>query len=192
VLPRLLEDYPEIKIHFANYSLQNLQIPQHVQQTIELSLNLAKQYPRNVVPMGHLSKDELYQEISSAELLLYPTSFPEISPVRGDTEIETLGGKVQIKALVGKKGFKVYSCDEKGQLSVSTVRGVFRTRKNAKMLRLRVRPGRGRNAKKEKSLYLTPDHEVMLIDGTYTRADSLKPGDRLKAFRRQKNDRCKG
>ncbi len=192
VFPELLKEFPNLKLHYCNYSLQGMKVPTQVAQIIALSEQMAKKYPNNVVNMGHLTKDRLYQEMSSAELLLYPTSFPEISPVRGDTEIETLGGKFKIKDLVGKKDFKVYSCGESGQLSISTVRGVFLTRKKAKMLRLRVRPGRGRNARKEKSLYLTPDHEVMLIDGSYIRADELKPGDRLKAFRRQKNDWAKG
>lgn len=192
VMPKLIAEFPDVKLHYCNYSLHGMQVPENVAQAIAMSEELTKRYPDNVVNMGHLTKDKLYQEMSSAQLLLYPTEFPEISPVHGDTLIETLDGQRPIKDLVGKSGFRVYSCDSTGALSVSTVKGVFLTRKNTEMVELVVRPGIGRNAKKEKSLFLTPDHEVMLRDGSYKPAGELQPGDRVKAFARRRNEHGKG
>lgn len=187
IMPKILERHPDAKLHCATYKNNLIRKDDPAIRLMEQCASLQEQFPSNVVQMGELRKDQLYHHMSSAQLQLYPTEFPEISPVRGDTLVETLTGQFQIKDLVGKSGFYVYSCDAGGNLSYSKVRGVFKTRSNTKMLRLIAAPGRGRNAKKQKELFLTPDHEVMLRDGTYRRADQLKPGDRIKAFHRNKD-----
>jgi glycosyltransferase involved in cell wall biosynthesis len=79
ILPRLLKERPELQLYFCNYSLKNMQIHESTQAQINASLELAASYPDNVINLGHLTKAELYQHISSAELVLYPTDFPEIS-----------------------------------------------------------------------------------------------------------------
>lgn len=79
ILPKLIEKRPDIVLHFANYDLKGLQVPPQIEMQIQSSLELAKRFPKNVKNMGHLTKDKLYQEMSSAELLLYPSDFPEIS-----------------------------------------------------------------------------------------------------------------
>lgn len=79
IWPRLLEIDPELKLYYANYGLDGMQIPEPTMQKIQVAEILAKQFGKSVVNMGHLPKDKLYQEISSAKLLLYPTDFPEIS-----------------------------------------------------------------------------------------------------------------
>jgi len=82
IMPQIWQERPDVKLHFANYSLQGMQVPDHVRQVHALCDQFVKQYnaagPR-VINMGHLAKDQLYQEISSAELFLYPTDFGEIS-----------------------------------------------------------------------------------------------------------------
>lgn len=79
VLPELIKEFPEVKLHYANYSLGSMQVSQQHKQLNHFCEHLAKSMPNNVVNLGHLTKEELYQEISSAELMLYPTEFPEIS-----------------------------------------------------------------------------------------------------------------
>lgn len=79
IFPALLENNPDTKLYFANYDISQLQLPDNVKNAINKSMELAAQYPNNVFNLGHLSKDRLYQEISSSQLLLYPTPFPEIS-----------------------------------------------------------------------------------------------------------------
>lgn len=79
ILPLLISQRPDIKLHFCNYDLQGMQVPDQVSSKISASYELAKQYPNNVVFLGNLDKARLYQEISSSELLLYPSDFPEIS-----------------------------------------------------------------------------------------------------------------
>lgn len=79
IFPKLLERIPDLQLHFANYDLQGMTIPKQIEEHIQMSYDLAKQFPNNVHPLGHLTKAQLYQEISSSELLLYPTGFAEIS-----------------------------------------------------------------------------------------------------------------
>lgn len=141
----------------------------------------------NITISRPLTQAEWTRELSTAKAMVYPgvqNDFREISPVHGDTLIETLRGPKRIRDLEGQSGFHVYSCNTDGKLSVSKVNGVFRTRRDARVIRLVLRPHRGRNAKKEIELTLTPDHEVMLLDGTYKAAGLLKRKDRVKAFHR--------
>jgi glycosyltransferase involved in cell wall biosynthesis len=79
VFPRLIEKRPDLKLFHAAYDLQGLNIPDHVKQVIEMSAELSKKFPGKIFNLGSLSKARLYQEISSSELMLYPTLFPEIS-----------------------------------------------------------------------------------------------------------------
>lgn len=77
ILPILLTRNPDIKLHIATYDVpKELNLPEA--SIIEGECRrVASSYPDNVVWMGGLKKDELYQEISSSELLVYPTNFPE-------------------------------------------------------------------------------------------------------------------
>lgn len=79
ILPEVLKEVPDLKLYYCNYDLGAMQVPDTVAAKIALSEQLAQQYPDNVFNLGHLSKDRLYQEISSSQLLLYPTDFAEIS-----------------------------------------------------------------------------------------------------------------
>lgn len=137
---------------------------------------------------GRVGQPELHEALSRAQIWAYPTMFPEISPVHGDTVIETLSGPRTIKSLVGQKDFHVYSCHAEGDLSVSKVRGVFKTRINSETVKITYKAGKGRKAKKLETLICTPDHEIMLADGKYARADQLQVGASLKAFHRRANE----
>jgi glycosyltransferase involved in cell wall biosynthesis len=83
ILPRILEQEPNAVLHIANYDISSL--PQEDKSTamaraiVHACDQLAFQYGPRVVQLGSLSKDKLYQEISSSQAWLYPTSFPEIS-----------------------------------------------------------------------------------------------------------------
>lgn len=79
VLPELLKEFPDLKLHYCNYSLGNMQVPDSVKQAHAIVEQQAKKYPQNLINAGHLTKEKLYEEMCSAELLLYPTNFGEIS-----------------------------------------------------------------------------------------------------------------
>ena len=79
IWPKLIEQNPDLRLHYCNYSLGQMQLPEHVQQINAMCESMARSFGDSVVNVGHLSKDRLYQEMSSAKLLLYPTEFPEIS-----------------------------------------------------------------------------------------------------------------
>lgn len=140
-----------------------------------------------VVWHDRVGQKELWREWAASNVWPYYCDFPETSPLHGDTMIETLSGPVPIRNLVGTERL-VYSCDSQGALSISTARDIRCTRRNAETITLHYKSGRGRLAQKVKTLRLTPDHEVMLRDGTYIPAGDLKPGDSVKAFHRRKNE----
>ncbi len=79
ILPDLLKEFPALKLHYCNYSLGNMQVPDSVKQAHAIVEQQAKKYPHNLINAGHLTKEKLYEEMCSAELLLYPTNFGEIS-----------------------------------------------------------------------------------------------------------------
>lgn len=79
MLPKLVELNPDFKLYYANYSLEGMQLPPEVVQTVQTCDRIAADFPQHVVRLGHLTKAQLYQEISSSELMLYPSAFPEIS-----------------------------------------------------------------------------------------------------------------
>lgn len=79
ILPELLKEFPDLKLHYCNYSLGNMQVPQSVKISHAAVAQQQKKYPHNMINAGHLTKEKLYEEMCSAELLLYPTNFGEIS-----------------------------------------------------------------------------------------------------------------
>ena len=79
IFPELLKEFPALKLHYCNYSLGNMQVPDSVTQAHAICEQQAKKYPQNIINAGHLTKERLYEEMCSAELLLYPTNFGEIS-----------------------------------------------------------------------------------------------------------------
>lgn len=79
IFPRILKERPDAKLYFCNYSIADLQVGDNIKQVNEFCLMEASKYPENVINLGHLPKAELYKHISSAEVLVYPTGFPEIS-----------------------------------------------------------------------------------------------------------------
>lgn len=136
--------------------------------------------------MGRIGQRQLIREKLSCGMSVHPTLFTETGPVHGDTRIETLQGPVRIKDLVGRQ-CRVYSCGPDGKLSISTVRDVSCKRRNAPVIKLTAISGRGCMANRESTLTLTPEHEVMLVDGSYVSAGSLRIGDHVKAFSRVVN-----
>lgn len=79
ILPRLLQQRSDLQLYYANYDVSSLQLPDDIRRLIAQCDQLAKRFGKNVVQLGHLPKAELYSMMSSAQLLLYPTAFPEIS-----------------------------------------------------------------------------------------------------------------
>jgi len=79
IFPLMLNNNPDLVLHYCNYDLKGMQVPPDVEGKINACAELARRFPKKVVNLGSLTKAELYQEISSSELLLYPTDFPEIS-----------------------------------------------------------------------------------------------------------------
>lgn len=183
---------PKLFAADSNYRLAVCGYHNPVEHLAEFYGELARKaapYGERIMHWGALTKPDLYSRYAQAGVYVYPTpsplapGFSEVSPVHGDTVVDTVSGPVAIKDLAGKKDFYVYSLREDGTAGASKVLGVRCTRRNAKVITLRMRPGLGRNARLESTLTLTPDHEVMLRDGTYIQARRLKVGDRVMAMR---------
>ena len=90
IFPKILAKKPDIELYYANYDVSRLDLPESVKNVINLSDALAEQYPNNVFKLGHLNKDQLYAEMVTASLLVYPTAFPEISCITA-IEAQALG-----------------------------------------------------------------------------------------------------
>lgn len=78
ILPEIIKRRPDVKLYYANYDTTALDSPPHVKQIVQMCDEMARNNPQHVVPMGHLHKEALYQQMSTAQLQLYPTDFPEI------------------------------------------------------------------------------------------------------------------
>ena len=79
VFPRILEKHPTATLAYSHYSLDGFPVGDEVRQIADTCTQMAKRLGDRVIPLGNLTKADLYKEISQAELLLYPTGFPEIS-----------------------------------------------------------------------------------------------------------------
>jgi endogenous inhibitor of DNA gyrase (YacG/DUF329 family) len=90
--------------------------------------------------------------------------------VIGSTIIDTPSGQFQIKDLVGKELWVYTYSNEHGRLNVCKAKNIRKTRENAEIWRLSMDQG---------SLFATPDHLIMLRNGTYRALKDLKPYDSL-------------
>jgi len=79
IMPRLWEKRPGLRLHYCNYPVTNMQVSDEVKRIHQVCEYMAHQEPDRIINMGHLPKEGLYQQMSKAQLLLYPTAFPEIS-----------------------------------------------------------------------------------------------------------------
>lgn len=189
---RITERHPDVKLD-VYYGFNNLEkIAKNNKDTRLQNLHnklIQKQQELKewVTFHGRISQPQLYKEMLTSSVWFYPSDWPETSPVAGNTLISTLEGDLPIKDLLNKE-FYVYSCNAAGKLSISTAKNVKCTRKNAKTVRITFRHERGNLSKTDKYLVLTPDHEVLLADGTYVPAGELKKGDRIKHLSRRKNE----
>lgn len=94
--------------------------------------------------------------------------------LHGDTLISTIEGKQRIKDLVGKEPY-VYCCDN-NSIRVRKAYGVRKTREKAEVWRVKFDTG--------DELIATPDHLVMLSDGSYEEVRNLKIGASVRSFER--------
>jgi glycosyltransferase involved in cell wall biosynthesis len=183
VLPRIIKQVPDVGVALAGYE-------NYVQELAPLYARiqqLVAQYGGRVRHLGGLAKPDLYRLYKRAAVYVYPTAFEEVSPARGDTLIDTPGGKFRIDSLVGRTNFPVYAYDEQNKrIAIAKVRWVKRTRVNTPMLTIRYRYGIGCKANYRGELTVTPDHEIMLRNGCYVQARKLQPGDRIMPFNRNK------
>lgn len=103
---------------------------------------------------------------------------PILSCLSGDTYVSTLTGFVSIKELsekyTGDETFKVWSWDNsKNKLMIGTAHHPRKTGTKS-IIELHL--------DNKKIVKCTPDHRIMLIDGTYKQAGELKSGDSLMPF----------
>lgn len=91
----------------------------------------------------------------------------------GDTWIDMPGGKVKIRDLVGAEPW-VYCCVD-GKVAVRKARNIRKTIENAPIVRV---------VMDRSELFCTPDHRIMLADGTYCEAQNLEYGQSVMALNR--------
>jgi deoxyhypusine synthase len=91
---------------------------------------------------------------------------------------------IGIEELVGKSGFQVYSyCHEKKKIVLSEVEKVWKTgEKEVYRLRYGWWSGQRKDKWLEDEILATPEHLIMLTNGSYKPLKALKKGESLKAF----------
>lgn len=89
-----------------------------------------------------------------------------------DTMIETVHGPVRIADIT--EATEVLTKGPSGSIEVRKASASFVTRRDAETLTINLSNGR--------SLTVTPEHRIMLVDGTYVEAQALQPGDRVEAL----------
>jgi len=92
--------------------------------------------------------------------------------VIGDTEIHTITGKKKIKDLIGTEQY-IY-CSGKDEILVRKAHDIRKTKEKAEVWKIKFDT--------DDELILTPDHKVMLSNGTWKRTDELKFGDSIREF----------
>jgi tRNA-splicing ligase RtcB (3'-phosphate/5'-hydroxy nucleic acid ligase) len=99
----------------------------------------------------------------------------DIAPVRGDTKIPTLDGRsYPIRDLCVKgEEFGVWSCKSDGKVVAARARA-YQTQRDAPLVRVTLDNG--------EVVDCTPEHRVMLRDGSYLEVDRLSPGASLMPF----------
>ena len=103
---------------------------------------------------------------TSGELIVYETC------LTGDTKISLLDGTEQkLEDLINKEYFWVYSINEDGNIRPGKAHSVKKTKSNTNILKITLDNG--------ESFKCTPDHKILLRDGTYTEAQYLVSGTSL-------------
>lgn len=77
IMPRLIEKDPEITLSYCAYDLPGFPLSDEVKAIQAACDEMAATMPNNVKKLGALSKAELYQEISSAQIWSYSSCFQE-------------------------------------------------------------------------------------------------------------------
>lgn len=90
----------------------------------------------------------------------------------GDSIIETVDGPARLQDIT--EPTMVYSRDRAGHLTISKASAAFKTRENARTLRICLQNG--------DELVCTPDHRIMLRNGTWVEAKDLRPNDSLEVL----------
>ncbi len=90
ILPKILEKHPDAKLYCCTYKNDRIEKGDPALREVAESERLAAKYPSNVVLMGNLNKEQLYCQISSSQLWLFPTSFSEIFCI-GSAEAQACG-----------------------------------------------------------------------------------------------------
>jgi hypothetical protein len=122
-------------------------------------------------------KLERTRKAKYADYMIMDDEYPEVSTcLAGNTLIQTIGGPVRIKDLVGKSEVIVFSYDETNKKIVlaRTTGGAVKTRQNSDVWDVFLDDGRVIRA--------TEDHLFMMRDGSYRKINELRPYDSLMPF----------
>jgi ribonucleotide reductase alpha subunit len=95
----------------------------------------------------------------------------------GDTIIETVDGPRRLQDIT--EPTVVYSKGADGKLTTAKASAAFKTRENAPTLRINLQNG--------DALVCTPDHRIMLRDGSWIQAQNLQPNDSLEVLCRTRS-----
>ena len=98
--------------------------------------------------------------------------------VVGDTEVNTVEGRIKIRDLVGRE-IDIYCMDENGELAISKAKNIRKTREDAELIEIKT---------SRETLLCTPDHLIFTSNRGYVRADELVLEDKLVGLNRKMNN----
>lgn len=178
-MPQIRAQVPDASLHvfygFDNWEKHPDQGQQLLAQQIK---GLLKAYePFGVVAHGRVPGAQLALEQLKSGVWGYSTWFC----CHPDTQISVPGNHrggaptVRIADLVGKSGFPVYAFNEKeNRFQIATCNKVWETKIADELVGIELDSG--------EVLKVTPDHKVLTYDGDWVEAETLKPGDSLRAL----------
>jgi hypothetical protein len=103
----------------------------------------------------------------------------------GDTLIPLLDGtSVPIKDLTEREKFSVYSITKDGKIAAGNAHSCRKTRENAEIVKVML--------DSDESFRCTPDHRIMMRDGSYKKAVDLVSGDSLMPLYRREHEIANG
>ncbi|MEZ5428523.1 MAG: RtcB family protein [Pyrinomonadaceae bacterium] len=134
-----------------------------------------------LMPDAHLGKGSMVGSVIATKDAVIPATVGvDIGCFTGDTLVPLLEGRsFPIEELAKRDDeFVVFACTDSGKI-VSAKATARKTRTNAKLVKVLLDNGR--------EIRCTPDHEFMLRDGGFKKAENLKSGESLMPLYRKKD-----
>lgn len=184
--PRIKEQVPEatLAVYYGWNTWDSVYQSDPQQQEWKKRIERLLEQDGIVTKYERITHDKIAEEMLKAEIFAYPTEFTEINCCTGDTLIDLprdhykYPNGIPISELEGKSNFPVWSMDLSDfKFKLSNVKWVKKTGSNREVWKLTLDDG--------STLKTTPDHKILLNDGSWKMMKDLLPGDSVVPLRKR-------